>query len=524
MDTFPATLLALAITAPILVGLILLAGRDLPRSFASGFAFGGFAIPAVLGPWLLVLWSNPTTAPQQFQSEGFWGFGFALNGLGAPLLAMTSLVGLAAGIKALTQEVEGRNTYLGLILFMLGGTLGVFGTNHLVGFYFFHEFALIPTFILTLFWGGEGRRSAAMQMAIYLTVGAMLSLGGILIAMQVAGLSWNDATFGGLFQGLFAADAPLPAATGALTLFGLGTLASLFPFHSWAAPGYSAAPTPVSMLHAGALKKFGLYGIVMIAAASMQIGQGSLGQWFFWCALANLVIVGLICLAQRDLKQLLSWSSVAHMGPIFLGLWVGTAKGQAAGIDAALFLMVAHGLSCAALFLLANAVRTRTGTYRFDELGGLAARTPVLAAFFVAATMASIGLPGFGNFWGEIGVFLALRAEPLWVQALVASTVVVSAIYALRAVAAVFFGPASKHIEERAAHAPFGDLGFTERLAAGLLLAASLTIGFCPKLVTTCTNADARGIAAAAQRSAAPKAPVAPASAPKATTPAPSAR
>ena len=163
MDTFPATLLALAITAPIFVGLILLAGRDLPRSFASGFAFGGFAIPAVLGPWLLILWSNPSTAPQQFQSEGFWGFGFALNGLGAPLLAMTSLVGLAAGIKALTQEVEGRNTYLGLILFMLGGTLAVFGTNHLVGFYFFHEFALIPTFILTLFWGGEGRRPAAMR-------------------------------------------------------------------------------------------------------------------------------------------------------------------------------------------------------------------------------------------------------------------------------------------------------------------------------------------------------------------------
>ena len=141
--------------------------------------------------------------------------------------------------------------------------------------------------------------------------------------------------------------------------------------------------------------------------------------------------------------------------------------------------------------------------------------------------MASIGLPGFGNFWGEIGVFLSLRAEPLWVQALVASTVVVSAIYALRAVATVFFGPASKHIEERAAHAPFGDLGFTERLAATLLLGASMTIGFVPSLVTRCTNTDARGIAEAALRSASPKTPavpVIPPAAPKATTPAPSAR
>ncbi|MEY3129679.1 MAG: hypothetical protein RLY12_51, partial [Verrucomicrobiota bacterium] len=350
MDTFPASLLALAVTAPILVGLILLAGRDLPRSFTSGFAFGGFAIPAVLAPWLLVLWTDPATAPQQFQSVGFWGFGFALNGLGAPLLAMTSLVGFAAGVKALNQEVEGRNTYLGLILFMLGGTLGVFGTNHLVGFYFFHEFALIPTFVLTLFWGGEGRRPAAMQMAIFLTAGAMASLAGILIAVDAAGVEYGAATFENVALGLQNAK-HIPAAVGALVLFGLGTLASLFPFHSWAAPGYSAAPTPVSMLHAGALKKFGLYGIILLGLSSLDIAGGSLGTWFLWFAVANVLLVGLICLAQRDLKQLLSWSSVAHMGPIFLGIWVCGVTGQADGLDAAAFLMVAHGLSCAALFL-----------------------------------------------------------------------------------------------------------------------------------------------------------------------------
>ena len=501
MDTFPATLLALAVLAPILVGLILLAGRDLPRGFASGLAFGGFAVPAVLGPWLLVLWSDPATAPQQFESAGFWGFGFALNGLGAPLLAMTSLVGFAAGVKALTQEVESRNTYLGLILFMLGGTLGVFGTNHLVGFYFFHEFALIPTFILTLFWGGEGRRPAAMQMAIYLTAGAMASLAGILVAIDVAGVPYGEATFVKVADGL--QNAPhIPAAVGALVLFGLGTLASLFPFHSWAAPGYSAAPTPVSMLHAGALKKFGLYGIILLGLSSLDIAGGSLGAWFLWFALGNVLLVGLICLAQRDLTQLLSWSSVAHMGPVFLGIWVCGVTGQADGLDAAAFLMVAHGLSCAALFLLANAVRARAGTYRLDELGGLAARTPVLAAFFVAATMASVGLPGFGNFWGEVGVFLALRAQPLWLQAVVASTVVISAVYALRAVAATFFGPATETLEKRWAVAPFGDLGWAERAAAGVLLAASLTIGFVPSLVTKSVNPVAAGVTTYSQHNA----------------------
>lgn len=519
MDISPATLLQAAVVTPILVGLVLLAGRSLPRSFASGFAFVGFALPAVLGPWLLLLWTNEAVSADKFVSAGPWGFGFALNGLGAPLLAMTSLVGLAAGLKALTQEVESRNTYLGLILFMLGGTLGVFGTDHIIGFYFFHEFALIPTFVLTLFWGGEGRRPAAMQMAIYLTAGAMASLAGILIALDAAGVTFASATFVNVADGL-AAGRHVPAATGALVLLGLGTLASLFPFHSWAAPGYSAAPTPVSMLHAGALKKFGLYGIILLGLSSLRVTQGPLGEWFLWLAVANVLVVSLICLAQRDLKQLLSWSSVAHMGPIFLGIWVCGRSGLADGLDAAAFLMVAHGLSCAALFLLANAVRARAGTYRFDELGGMGTMTPVLAGFFVAATMASIGLPGFGNFWGEIGVFLALRAQPIWLQALVASTVVLSAVYALRAVASVFFGPVSDALESRYAAAPFGDLGWVDRLAATILLGASLTIGFFPSLITKSTNPVSTGVAAFSQRGLA--APTAPANKP--ATPAPSAR
>ena len=498
-NTVNSSLLLTAIFTPILAGLILLIGRNLPRSFATGFALIAFTLPALITVWFFVPCAESFGSVTQYLQTNIWGFCFGLNGISLPLIAMTALVGLAAGIKALNQEVESRNAYLGLILFMLGGTLGVFGTNNIIGFYFFHEFALIPTFVLTLFWGGEGRRSAAMQMAIYLTVGAMLSLAGIVIAMQTVGLGIEDATFEQLFLAFHQSQLPLPAATTAITLFGFGTLASLFPFHSWAAPGYSAAPTPVSMIHAGALKKFGLYGIIMIVAATMKIGTGALSDWFLWCSIANVFIVGLICFGQRDLKQMLSWSSVAHMGPIFIGIWVCATQGVAEGLDAAIFLMVAHGLSCAALFLLANAVRTRTGTYRFDELGGLAQHTPVLSAFFIAATMASIGLPGFGNFWGELGVFLSVRNEPFILQVLVVSTIVISAIYALRAVASVFFGKVSSAIEARHAYAPIADLNGAERTATILLLGASLVIGFIPSLITNRTNPEAQALARIAQ-------------------------
>jgi NADH-quinone oxidoreductase subunit M len=193
------------------------------------------------------------------------------------------------------------------------------------------------------------------------------------------------------------------------------------------------------------------------------------------------VLLGAVCLAQRDLKQLVSWSSVAHMGPIFLGLWVADRTGQPDGLVAAAVLMTAHGLAAAALFALANDVRARAGTYRLDELGGIASRAPVLAALFIAATMASIGLPGFGNFWGELGVFLSLRDQSLWIQAAAASTVVLSAIYMLRATASAFHGPLRP---ELAAKESLGDLGWADRLGPLALLAASLVLGCYPAIVT----------------------------------------
>lgn len=458
MAAFLPQQLDAAVFAPLVLGsLMLLLGR---RATTGTLVLGAnlAALPALL-QLAALLTEGRSGAASPLGS-------FQLTPVGAALLGMTVLVGLAAVHRAIGQlrTVEKPHAYLGLILILWGGTLGAFASpldapGGVLGAYVFHEVALIPTFILTLFWGGEGRRSAAMQMAIYLTLGALVGLAGLLLC----GLTP---------QGV----AERPASAG-LLLLGLGTLVSLFPFHSWAAPGYSAAPSPVSMLHAGALKKFGLAVIATLAI-------GRLGCWsdlLLWLALGNTVLLGVVCLTQRDLKQLLSWSSVAHMGPIFLGLWVADKTGKADGLHAALFLMVAHGLTAAALFSLANDVRARTGTYRLDELGGLAARTPVLAACFIAAAMASIGLPGFANFWGEFGVFLALRDQALWIQLAAASTVVVSATYMLRAVAAVFLGPQHPEVAKRGAIA---DLSWSERLIPLVLLGASLALGFNPSVLT----------------------------------------
>ena len=457
---YSAYLLDAAVFSPLIVGtLVLLFGRRL--------SLGTLSLAANLAAISALLQLVTLIVNGRLGGESPVG-AFLLEPMGAALFGLTVVVGVAAVHRAIRQlpGVEKPHAYLGLILILWSGTLGAFASplstaEGAIKAYVYHEFALIPTFVLTVFWGGEGRRMASIQMAIYLTLGAMAGLVGLLIAL-------NSTT-------------PSSAATG-LILLGFGTLASLFPFHSWAAPGYSAAPSPVSMIHAGALKKFGLLMII-------QFAIGHLGAWsnlLLWLALGNTVFVSLICLAQRDLKQLVSWSSVAHMGPIFLGLWVAAVTGKADGVHAAIFLMVAHGLSAAALFSLSNDVRTRTGTYRIEELGGLANRTPVLAAFFVAAAMASIGLPGFGNFWGEFGIFLSLREQSLWIQVAAASTIIVSAVYMLRAVAAVFYGPLNPELEK--APAALNDLSWSDRLIPLFLLGASLALGFNPSLLTRLLN------------------------------------
>src|SRR5690606_27939124 len=166
------------------------------------------------------------------------------------------------------------------------------------------------------------------------------------------------------------------------------------------------------------------------------------GQWstlLAWLALGNIVLVGLVTIAQRDLKQMIGYSSVMHMGYCFLGV----ATASVLGAGAAVILMVAHGLSVALLFLLATSIHHRTGTFDMLEMGGLVRKAPVLAAFFVTAMFASIAVPGPGlaNFWGEFGVFVAVWEWRTWLLVPVAFGVILSAIYGLRAIARIFFGP-----------------------------------------------------------------------------------
>ena len=492
MSHLPFDPLLLAIAAPLTLALMI--GLGLPKRWSVRFAYVAFAVPLLMA---LHAWWRFSSAPQTDgyafltrYSTGLDGLGIGLklglNGISLPLFVLAGVVGFAAGLFALQSRAERLKIYVMLLLIMQGGLMGVFASVDVFFFYFFHELALIPTFIMVGVWGGRDRTYAAMKLTIYLTTGAMISLVGLIALYVKSGANSFD---------LIALRAHLVAHPLAdtvqhnvfgLLMFGFGLLVSLWPLHTWAPLGYGAAPSSAAMLHAGVLKKFGLYGLIQVALPLLPAGLTHWAHPLAWLAVVgNVLIVGVITIAQRDLKQMIGYSSVMHMGYAFLGI----AAGSTLGVGGVVLLMVAHGFSVALLFLLATSVHHRTHTFAMDEMGGLAAKAPVLSALFVAATFASIGLPGFGNFWGELTIFVALwKFSPL-ITALAVAGVVISAVYGLRSAARVFFGPTTARFAEVAARHPVSDLLWAEKIPALILLAALMLVGFWPKSLSDPINA-----------------------------------
>ena len=488
MSNLPFDPLLASIAAPLAVALAIALG--LPKRFSVKLAYAGFAVPLLMA---LHVWYYFSAATQTHgyafltgYSTGLDGLGIGLklglNGISLPLFVLAGIVGFAAGLFAIQSGAERLKIYLMLLLIMQAGLMGAFASVDIFFFYFFHELALIPTFIMVGIWGGRDRNYAAMKLTIYLTAGAMISLVGLIAIYVKSGAQSFDLI--ALRQAL--AAAPL-ADTVQKNIFGLlvlgfGILVSLWPFHTWAPLGYGAAPSSAAMLHAGVLKKFGLYGLIQVALPLLPLGLGQWAHPLAWLAIiGNILVVGFITIAQRDLKQMVGYSSVMHMGYAFLGI----AAGSTLGLGGVVLLMVAHGLSVALLFLLSTSIYHRTHTFALDEMGGLAQKAPVLAALFVAATFASIGLPGFANFWGELTIFVALwKFSPL-ITALAIAGVVISAIYGLRSAAAVFFGPPTAAFAKVAAEHPPTDIRWGERIPALILITALLFIGFWPKSLST---------------------------------------
>lgn len=401
-----------------------------------------------------------------------------VDGLSVLMLLLSAIVTVAAVWMAPAVEKYER-AYFASLLLIAAGAFGAFASLDLFFFYAFHELALIPTFLLIGIWGTGERQSAAWKITIYLAVGSFILLIGLIGLYQ--SIPFEQRTFDiPKLQTL--ADAVDPGSRNWIylcLLIGFGTLISLFPFHTWAPAAYASAPTPAAMLHAGVLKKFGLYGLLRVALPLLPEAARYWTNLLLVLLVGNILYVGLATIAQRRLDLTLGYSSVMHMGYIFLGI----ASLNSTGLSGAALLMFAHGLSIAALFAVAGQIRARTGTLVYAELGGLAKPMPVLGLIFGLAAFASIGLPGFANFASEVLVFFgAFKNGPGWPMSnfQIATTlalwgVVISAVYMLRAYRATFMGETADR-----RWTGLADIGAL-RWPLALLLAALLLAGFFPQ-------------------------------------------
>jgi NADH-quinone oxidoreductase subunit M len=368
-------------------------------------------------------------------------FHIAIDGANLPLLLLTALVSLAATAYR-TEKTDPNHapTYIGLLL-IASGAFGAFLSFDAFFLYIFHEFALIPTFLLIYFLGqGAERKTVALQLTLYLMLGSLVLLIGLISLIQIMPTGTRTFDIQALYL-YFSTNAHVLADKGilpfVLLFIGAATLFSLFPLHSWAPPAYAIAPIPVTMLHAGVLKKFGLYFLIRLAFPNSSDVAAQLAPWISAALLANILFIGFVTLRQKDLHTLLGYSSVMHMGYIVLGLiaW------NTIGVTGATLLMLAHGISAALLFALCGEIHARTDTFEMKKTGGLVASAPRLALLFIIASMASIGLPGLANFTGEILIFLgAWKAELYLTVTLALWGIVISATYQLRAVQSIFFG------------------------------------------------------------------------------------
>lgn len=412
---------------------------------------------------------------------------FGADGFSLLMLLLTAIVAAAAIWVA--PKVENRQSlfYVGLLLITAGAT-GAFATTDLFFFYAFHELALIPTFLMIGIWGSGDRFTAAWKVTVYLAVGSMVLLVGLL-ALYL-NIPADLRTFDILELQKLAQAGSIPQIPWIyLTiLIGFGILISLFPFHTWAPLAYASAPAPTAMLHAGVLKKFGLYGLLRVALPLLPEAAKPWANLLLILLVGNIIYVGLVTIAQKKLDLTIGYSSVMHMGYIFLGI----ASMNAIGLSGAALLIFAHGLSVAALFAIAGEIRQRTKTLDYTQLGGLGKPLPFLSYTFGLAAFASIGLPGFANFASEILVFFGGFGDASsmvltnskcclglsniqWATVAALWGVVISAVYMLRAFRAVFLGETNKRWTE------LTDLRCCLKPAIIVLLGVLLIAGFRPQ-------------------------------------------
>ena len=365
---------------------------------------------------------------------------FGVDGLSLPMLLLTNLIGFSSIYASWNMDKRVKEYFI-LLLILIAGVMGTFIARDLFIFFLFYEIVVIPIYIMVIIWGSSKRVTkeyAGMKLTIYLLIGSAFLLVGM-IALYLAAAAGGNPTF--MFDELSARQALFSPAfqkvAFALMIIGFGSLISMFPFHSWSPDGYAGAPTAVSMIHAGVLKKIGGYGLIRVGIYILPVGASFWAPYIATLAVISVLYAAFIALVQKDMKYVVGYSSVSHMGYVIIAI----AALNPTAVTGAVGMMFAHGVMAALFFAMIGFIYEKTHTRNISELGGLAHQVPRLAIGFVIAGMASLGLPGTVNFVAEFTIFIAaINVLPVHTVLGIAG-IIFTAVYILRIIANVMFGP-----------------------------------------------------------------------------------
>jgi NADH-quinone oxidoreductase subunit M len=469
-------LLSVSIWLPIAVGALLLAlGRDHHAGMVRWVALLG-ALAGFLVTIPLITGFDGGTAAMQFVENLPWierfnvRYHLGVDGISVWFVLLTAFITVIvvmAGWEVITRQVA---HYMGAFLILSGLMVGVFAAVDGLLFYVFFEATLIPMYIIIGIWGGPRRVYAAFKFFLYTLAGSLLMLVALVYLYYKSGGSFDILTWHKL---------PLPAAAQTLLFFAFFAAFSvkvpMWPVHTWLPDAHVEAPTGGSVVLAAIMLKLGAYGFLRF---SMPIAPDASREWAWLIVALSLIAViyiGLVALVQSDMKKLIAYSSVAHMGFVTLGFFIFNELGVSGG----LVQMISHGFVSGAMFLCIGVLYDRVHSREIAAYGGVANTMPKFAALAVFFAMANCGLPGTAGFVGEWMVILGTVKVNFWLGALTATALVFGAAYTLWMVKRVYFGDvANDHVRE------LTDIGSREFLMLALLAAATLAMGLYPKPFT----------------------------------------
>ena len=477
-------LLSLVIFLPALGALLLLALPSVSAIRWAALATTVVTFVLSIGLWLGFDASISTAQAPQMMTRLPW-FGSAIDityfvgvdGLNLLLLLLTTLLGPIVVLSSWTYIGKAHKGYYALLLLLETGVLGVFASFDVFLFYIFFELTLIPMVFIIGIWGGEDRVYAAIKFVIYTLVGSLLMLVGVLWLGFAAGDAVNGGVFTTDWYKLVSFGVPLGAQYGMLFLFGIAFAVKvpLFPFHTWLPDAHTQAPTGGSVILAGVLLKMGTYGLLRFIIPFFPNASASVAPWVGVLAVIGIVYGALVAFAQTDVKKLVAYSSVSHLGFVVLGVFAF----DVVAVQGSLIQMVNHGISTGALFLIIGMLYERRHTRAMVDYGGIAKTVPVLTFFMLFSVFASAGLPGLNGFVGEFMILIGSWNSPtVGYPALIAvatTGVIFAAVYLLWMVYRTFFGPVTHSENETMKDLNAREIGLLMPLAALMLI-----LGFVP--------------------------------------------